>query len=1067
VRRLALKSCCKVGAPASAWHNESLLQPARERAECGTGAGFLKQVDLPSSVVPLRQSAVESSLKQAAFEHLPVAAICINASGQILAANAGVLALVSVRADEVVGRHLSEFLTFKRPRDAARRWSRLWLRLQEGNTVRASTIVTLADGRRLPLRLDAETLRFENESVAAITLSDISAQRAAGRAETALQAQRVAMAHGPGGAAWLIGADRRVVNASAAPEIWPDLQANEVLGVPFDLLLDESASVELRSIVEQFAAQAGPDVRDCVWHLRSNGAGGAARWLGARLTNRLFDRRLRAVVIVGEDASARIALQSRASLLEQRLIAFASYSTDLLMVLDVKGIVRYQSPAIVRTLGLTQQDFIGRHGSGLAVPEDQHQLEEAISVALQINGTRAAGRRVRIVDAAGRAKPFWVMVRDCSGEPAIGGLMLTAAELDADTTVPEAPAMHVEAPAVREARRVDFQERLLDLAIHTRGDLAQSLSQTLRMCAETLGAASASFWRLNQDPVELRCEAHYDLARERFSRDWIGAALSAASFPAYFAALRDRQPVVVADMRASPLLHTATGDARWTAARATLDAPVLLDGGVHGVLRVQDREPRAWDSDEIGFVTTAALLVALALEASQRQEAEIRIEQLAWYDPLTGLPNRNLLRESMRDMIMTASNRDRRIAVMLIDLDRFKDVNDTLGHLVGDALIKSAALVLKETVGEAGIVARLGGDEFVVLLEQFEHRQEVALLAARIAQALHRTDLVPNVDTQVSASIGVALFPEHGREISTLLKNADAAMYQAKRDGRNQFSFFNPIRAERAAREVQLGIQLLKALQGDAAQFCIEYQPVVHMTTGRVVGLEALIRWQHPTFGLLTPDRFIGVAEVSGLSERITRWVVNEVCSQIKRWREKRPGFDIPVAINVAGRELGSSVLPLIVRGALAKHAIEPRMITLEITERTLVRENEINNDVMQELAGLGVGLVLDDFGTGYSMLGYLKRMPISMLKIDRSFVAGLPHDADSCAIVHAMLAVARHFRLKVVAEGIELAEQVEYLRSIGCDFAQGFFYSRPLMGDSIVDHIDLPPLVETGSAGD
>ena len=924
--------------------------------------------------------------------------------------------------------------------------------------MKVRTIVVLVDGRRIPLELDAEALRFENDTVAAITLKDISAQRAAARAEQALQAQRAAMAHGPGGAAWLIGSDRRVVNASAAPDIWPDLQANEVLGVPFDLLLEESASVELRTIVEQFSAQTGPDVRNCVWRLRANSAAGAARWLGARVTNRLFDRRLRAVAIVGEDASARIGLQSRASLLEQRLIAFATNSADLLMVLDAKGIVRYQSPAIARTLGLTQQDFIGRRGSALAVADDQYLLEDAISAALQSDGLRAPACKVRMVDAAGEVKAFWVVVRNCTSEPAIGGLMLTAVELAEKHVAAEVPATRVQAPAVREARRVDFQGRLLDLAIHTRGDLAQSLAQTLRMCSETLGAASASFWRLNQDPVELRCEAHYDLARERFSRDWIGAALSATAFPGYFAALRDRQPVVISDMRASPLLHTATADARWTSARATLDAPVLLDGEVQGVLRVQDREPRAWDNDEIGFVTTAALLVALALEASQRQEAEIRIEQLAWYDPLTGLPNRNLLRESMRDMVMTASNRDRRIAVMLIDLDRFKDVNDTLGHLVGDALIKSAALVLKETVGDAGVVARLGGDEFVVLLEQFEHRQEVALLAARIAQTLHRTDLVPNVDTQVSASIGVALFPEHGREISTLLKNADAAMYQAKRDGRNQFSFFNPIRAERAAREVQLGIQLLKALQGEAAQFCVEYQPQVEMTSGRVVGLEALIRWQHPTYGLLTPDRFIGVAEVSGLSERITRWVVNEVLTQIRRWRDKRPGFDIPVSINVAGRELGSSVLPLIVRSALGKHGIEPRMITLEVTERTLVGENEINNDVMAELASLGIGLVLDDFGTNKSNLGYLKRMPISTLKIDQSFVAGLPHDADSCAIVHAMLAVARHFRLKVVAEGVESAEQVEYLRSIGCDFAQGYFYSRPLAGDSIVDHIDLPP---------
>jgi EAL domain-containing protein (putative c-di-GMP-specific phosphodiesterase class I) len=307
----------------------------------------------------------------------------------------------------------------------------------------------------------------------------------------------------------------------------------------------------------------------------------------------------------------------------------------------------------------------------------------------------------------------------------------------------------------------------------------------------------------------------------------------------------------------------------------------------------------------------------------------------------------------------------------------------------------------------------------------------------------------------VSASIGVALFPEHGRDMSTLLKNADAAMYQAKRDGRNQFSFFNPIRYERAAREVQLGIELVKALQGDCNQFLCEYQPQLEMGSGRVVGLEALIRWNHPMHGILTPDRFIGVAEISGLSERITRWVLNEVCSQINRWRRVRPDFDVPVAINVAGREMGSTALPTLVRSALAKHEIDPHLIVLEITERTLVKESDVDNDVLAELAALGVGLVLDDFGTGYSMMGYLKRMPITALKIDQSFIEGIPDDADSRAIVHAMIAVAKHFKLKVVAEGIESLEQVQYMRDIGCDFAQGFFYSRSLTAGNILEYLE------------
>jgi diguanylate cyclase (GGDEF)-like protein len=641
----------------------------------------------------------------------------------------------------------------------------------------------------------------------------------------------------------------------------------------------------------------------------------------------------------------------------------------------------------------------------------------------------------------GNGRSISCMLANRLDDPNLRGLVLTARDLG---------------PAERaQARRLRFRERLLELAIQPKSDFTQALSTILRTAAEVLDVGSASFWRLSHDPDVLRCESLFDRKSERFQREWVGREFSSTRFPAYFAPLNSRQPVIVNDTRTSRLTTMFAGDPEWSHVRAVLDAPVLVEGEVVGVLSLRHQESRYWDEDDVSFANTTALMLALAVEAAQRQEAETRIEHLAWYDGLTGLPNRNLLRETMRDMIMTAANRKRRMAVMLIDLDRFKDVNDTLGHLVGDALIKSAAELLRETVGDTGIVARLGGDEFVVLVSEFVHRQEVALLAARVAQALHRTDLVPNIDTQVSASIGVALFPEHGRDMSTLLKNADAAMYQAKRDGRNQFSFFNPIRYERAAREVQLGIELVKALQGDCNQFLCEYQPQLEMTSGRVVGLEALIRWNHPVHGILTPDRFIGVAEISGLSERITRWVLNEVCSQINRWRRVRPDFDVPVSINVAGREMGSTALPTLVRSALAKHAIDPHLIVLEITERTLVKESDVDNDVLAELAALGVGLVLDDFGTGYSMMGYLKRMPITALKIDQSFIEGIPGDADSRAIVHAMIAVAKHFKLKVVAEGIESLEQVQYMRDIGCDFAQGFFYSRSLTAGNILEYLE------------
>jgi len=1003
---------------------------------------------LGSSVVPLRQSAVEASLKQAAFEHLPLAAVCVNGASQLLAVNAAAAKLSQVAAADLVGRNLSEVLAYASVRAAARRWNRFWSQLERHESWSTIAHLPLPAGRRVLLQVDAELLRFEQETVALVVVRDVQAARSSLRTLVQELARTRELLEVTDGATLLLEADRRVRIAHGARAALPELAHRDLIGVPFELLLDDPSSAQF----VEACAQADTRRARFTWRLRGP-AGGPGRWLAATLTH---VRGRSGLVLHLRPADAEVAAAAASERLERRLRVFIEAAADLLMLVDTAGVVRFQSSAIGASLGRVPEATAGRPLAELLVEEDRAALTSAIEAAVAAKAQdRPQTLEVGIRDGRGAVQRVRIAIRNCLSDAALGGLLVTGHQLGPSTSSasgvgstgpPAAVAQHL--------RQLRFREQLLELAMQTRGDFAQSISRLLRATASTMAVASASFWRKASDGRGFQCEALFDRVADRFMRDWVGIELRSSEEPGYATRIEQRQPIVIAEVRAAAPAPRFVQDARWVDVRALIDVPVLLDGEVKGVLSVHDTAVRQWDEDEIGFMTTAALMSALAIEAAQRQEAEGRIEQLAWYDPLTGLPNRNLLRESMRDLVMTAASRRRRVAVMLIDLDRFKDVNDTLGHLVGDALIKSVALALRETVGAAGLVARLGGDEFVVLVDEFEHRQEVALLAARLAQSLHRTDFVPNVDTQVSASIGIALFPEHGREMGTLLKNADAAMYQAKRDGRNQFSFFNPIRHERAAREVQLGIQLLKAVQADAAQFVVDYQPQVEMESGRVVGLEALIRWQHPTFGLLTPERFIGVAELSGLSERITRWVIDEVCAQIVRWRQLLPAFDIPIAVNVAGRELGSVALPAIVRGALKKHGVEPAMLTLEITERTLVREGEINNDVMNELVALGVGLVLDDFGTGYSMLGYLKRMPIQALKVDQSFIEGIPEDADSRAIVRAMIAVASHFRLKVVAEGIETTEQVDYLRSIGCEYAQGYYYSRPLPPKTIVEYV-------------
>ena len=1005
---------------------------------------------MASSVIPLRQSAVEASLKQMAFDHLPLAAVCINGASQLLAANGAAAALLQMPAADLVGRHLSEVLAFADAKAAARRWAALWARLQRSAALTTFARLPLPAGRRTVLQIDARLLRLEQDSVALIVVREAQVARKQSRGLRLALARSRSLLELTDGALLLLDADRRVLGAHGVSGALPELASLDLIGMPFELLLDDASSAQFVEAVTQTDAHRAR----FTWRLRGP-AGGAGRWLAATLTHGRRRRGLEAMVLHLRAADAEVAARTAIERAERRLRLFADAACDLLVLLDADGVVRFQAGALGAARASPAEAMAAAPLSARVAERDRGALRAALEAAVAArSGDAPIAVEVDLIDGERGTVRVGLQVRNCLQEPALGGLLVTGRQLAPAATGAQDAATRRPVATPEHLRRLAFREQLLELAMHTRGDFAQSVSRLLRATAGTLNSASASFWRRTADGRGFQCEALFDRLADRFTRDWVGVELRSAEEPPYAAAIERRQPVVLADTRAAALAPRFVQDARWIDVRSLIDAPVLLDGEIKAIVSVHDSVLRQWDEDEVNFMATTSLMMALAIEAAQRQEAEGRIEQLAWYDPLTGLPNRNLLRESMRDLVMSAASRRRRIAVMLIDLDRFKDVNDTLGHLVGDALIKSVAQALRETVATAGLVARLGGDEFVVLVNEFEHRQEVALLAARLAQSLHRTDFVPNVDTQVSASIGIALFPEHGREMGTLLKNADAAMYQAKRDGRNQFSFFNPIRHERAAREVQLGIQLLKAVQSDAAQFIVDYQPQVEMASGRVVGLEALIRWQHPTYGLLTPDRFIGVAELSGLSERITRWVIDEVCAQIGRWRRLLPAFDIPVAVNVAGREMGNVALPAIVRGALQKHGVEPAMLTLEITERTLVREGEVNNDVMNELVTLGVGLVLDDFGTGYSMLGYLKRMPIQALKVDQSFIEGVPDDADSRAIVRAMVAVASHFRLKVVAEGIETPEQVEYLRSIGCEYAQGYYYSRPLPPQTIVEYV-------------
>jgi diguanylate cyclase (GGDEF)-like protein len=422
--------------------------------------------------------------------------------------------------------------------------------------------------------------------------------------------------------------------------------------------------------------------------------------------------------------------------------------------------------------------------------------------------------------------------------------------------------------------------------------------------------------------------------------------------------------------------------------------------------------------------------------------AEQQVLQLARYDSLTGLPNRSMFMAQLEMGLLRARAGHRGMALLFIDLDRFKYVNDTLGHDAGDELLKVMARRLGGLLRTIDTVARLGGDEFVIVVHDTVDAAALSKVASRVLTVLCEPLRLSDRPVQVSASVGIALYPSDGTDAATLLKNADAAMYLAKARGKNNFQFFTAQLAERAARHFALEGDLRQAvLRGE---LLLQYQPRFHVASGLMSGMEALLRWHHPVRGLIPPGEFIELAEECGLIVPIGRWVMDEACLQVGRWREA--GLRPPrCSINLSVRQFCNDALVAEVKAALDAAALDPQSLEVEITESLLMADPERAQGVLAQLHALGVRIAIDDFGTGYSSLSYLKRFPAQTLKLDRSFVQGLPEDRDDAAITQAVIAMAHRLGKQVVAEGVETPAQLAFLRSENCDEVQGYLLGRPL----------------------
>lgn len=488
--------------------------------------------------------------------------------------------------------------------------------------------------------------------------------------------------------------------------------------------------------------------------------------------------------------------------------------------------------------------------------------------------------------------------------------------------------------------------------------------------------------------------------------------------------------------------------------RTTVAAPLKSGSEIIGVIGISFlTKERKIKPSEITLLTGFAQLASIALdnarlynaaqqELKERKRIEERLRYLAYHDSLTDLPNRSLFNDRLSIALSQAQRHASKLAVLFLDLDHFKQVNDTLGHDMGDQFLKVIADRLSSLLRKGDTIARIGGDEFTILLPNISKNEDAGNVAQKIIEATKEPWRINNHEFHITTSIGIALYPSDGEDIESLVKNADAAMYQAKMLGRNNFQYYTPAMNSMALKRLELENNLRRALARN--EFVIYYQPLVEIPSGKINGMEALIRWQHPQWGLVSPDDFIPVAEDTGLIVSIGEWVLRTACAQNKAWQDA--GYPpMRINVNLSARQFQQANLVQTIAGILEDTQLNPRWLGLEITESVAMKDVEFTGKMLFELRKMGITIAIDDFGTGYSSLSYLKRLPIDMIKIDRSFIRDISQDPDDASIVSTIIGLAQNLKMRVTAEGVETTEQLQFLQNHHCHEMQGYLFSQPL----------------------
>jgi len=576
-------------------------------------------------------------------------------------------------------------------------------------------------------------------------------------------------------------------------------------------------------------------------------------------------------------------------------------------------------------------------------------------------------------------------------------------------------------------------------------DPGEIIPGIIEVLCTKLGWECGAHWRLDEEGSLLRSSASWG-GSEAGIREFLaltGKMTAPGGVDLPGRAWAKGEPIFVED------IALEQGFSRMQAAlqaglRGALALPIASGGKTFGVIELFSTQPIRPDEALTHFLLSVGAQIG---QSFQRRLAEDRLRFIASHDSLTDLPNRSMLNERLKHALHQGARYNRGIAVMFIDIDRFKVINDSLGHSAGDRMLQDCARRLTECLRESDTIARLGGDEFVVMIENFTAPRDAIVVAQKVLVGMAKPFFVDGQEFLVSASIGISTFPDDGADAETLLKNADIAMYRAKDLGRNNYQFYSAQMNKHTFERLAMESSLRRAVERN--EFLLHYQPKLDLRTGAIAGVEALVRWQHPDWGMVSPAQFIPLAEETGLIVQIGEWVLRTACEQSRKWREE----GIPalrIAVNLSARQFAQKTLLRDVGKIIAESGLTPESLELEITESLVMHNPEQATQTLEELKAMGISLSIDDFGTGYSSLSYLKRFPLDCVKIDRSFIKDIPVDADDMAITKGVIALGHSLRLKVVAEGVETAEQLDFLRANDCDELQGFFFSKPLPSEEV-----------------